>query len=168
MQCSVKQPFESECICVTDIKSSWPLLYLYSPYSCTVTSQRLTPTEFTLRATLCDFSSVVQWNIWAQHVHVPCVYTPFLVEGHWQGVIGSDHTLTTLWKKTQMMTNEHGTEIVSSCPSKTDLPNICTSLVHKLACIYIENPGRFNLLFKVDQLLSIISRDCYCVTYLSF
>lgn len=71
-------------------------------------------------------------------------------------------------KKTQMMTNEHGTEIVSSCPSKTDLPNICTSLVHKLACIYIENPGRFNLLFKVDQLLSIISRDCYCVTYLSF
>lgn len=96
-----------------------------------------------------------------------CLYS-FSGWGAWQGVVGSDHTLTTLWKKTQMMTNEHGTEIVSSCPSKTDLPNICTSLVHKLACIYIENPGRFNLLFKVDQLLSIISRDCYCVTYLSF
>lgn len=46
MQCSAKQPYESVCFCVTSIKSSWPLLYLYSPYSCTVISQRLTPTKF--------------------------------------------------------------------------------------------------------------------------
>ncbi len=170
MQCSAKQPFESECICVTDIKSSWPLLYLYFPYSCTVISQLLTPTEFSTYTeghAMWFFKCSSMKHLSSACTCSLCLYS-FTGWEAWQGGCRIRWHPDHLVKKTQMMTNEHRSEITSPCPSTTDLPSICTSLVHKLAYIYIAKPGRFNLLYKVDQLLSIRSRDHYCVTYLSF
>lgn len=118
MQCSAKQPYESVCFCVTSIKSSWPLLYLYSPYSCTVISQRLTPTKFSTYT-----EAHTMWFLKCSSVkHLSSAFTcslylyPCSVWEAWRW--GSSDQITP-WppcEKTQMMTNEHGTEITSPLP----------------------------------------------------
>lgn len=133
-------------------------------------SQRLTPTEcttYTEGHTMWFLKCSSMKHLSSACTCSLCLYPFFCL----RGMAGGSSDQITHWppcENTQMMTNEHGTEITSPCPSTTDLPNICTSLAHKLACIYIAKPGRFSLLFKVDQLLSIRSRDCSSVACLSF